>query len=122
MPKHKTFQMSGAKKRQAAKLKATELKYAVDNATRLDRFLVHSKTKPDESDDVVVGTEASSSVLLEVPAAVEAGTRNDPVDTDNEVDGSSECESPDANVDTHHLQHDHDQGIRVVTRFDGYDN
>ena len=64
--------MSGAKKRQAAKAKAEEMKCAVDKAPRLDRFLVHSKTKPD---DVVETEEASSSVVSvsEIPIGVDSG-------------------------------------------------
>jgi len=98
MPRHKAFQMSGAKKRQAAKAKAEELKCAVDKAPRLDRFLVHSKTNPDEVVETEVAPSSSSLdiSMTEIRVAADTGALND---SDIECESSSESSSEEAVAD-----------------------
>jgi hypothetical protein len=63
MPKQKELQLSGAKKRKLAKVKAEKERSTVAKAQRLDRFLVHSKLTETESETVAVATVSSSSTF-----------------------------------------------------------
>ena len=68
MPKQKKVQLSGAKKRKLAQVKADNERSTVATALRLNRFLVHSKlseTEITESETVAaVATSASSSTSI----------------------------------------------------------
>jgi hypothetical protein len=60
MPKRKELQLSGAKKRSLAKVKADKERCEVASAQRLDRFLVHSKLSDTESETVTCATMSMS--------------------------------------------------------------
>ena len=105
------------------------MKCAVDKAPRLDRFLVHSKTKPD---DVVETEEASSSVVSvsEIPIGVDSGdvssgAVNDP-DSDIDCEDEDTCESlsdigdlgrPTANMIPVLPEDDSDENASPISKF-----
>lgn len=68
MPKRRECQLSGAKKRRLAKVKADQERSTVTTAQRLDRFLVHSKlsvtrteTTESENENVTVATTSAAA-------------------------------------------------------------
>jgi len=98
MPKKKELQLSGAKKRRLAKVKADKERSTVATSQRLDRFFVHSKFSDTESERVAaIATLSSTSTIQE-------GSENS-----EEVD-SDHCQSHVSNMENSVSVAEDDQG------------